>query len=280
MEIKELLNFGVVVIDKPKGPTSHQVSAWVRKILNVKRTGHAGTLDPKVTGVLPVGLNRATKIINYLHYQPKEYISVMRIHGDVSNKKMQYLFNDFQGEIYQIPPVRSAVARRLRKRKIYELEMLEKNDTLVLFRAKVESGTYIRSLCRDIGDALCIGAHMEELRRISTAHFTEKDAVSLTDLLDAYVFWKEDEDDSLLKKYVMPGDQILAFLPKIIVRDNAYETLRKGAPLYFPGLIEALPELKSGDLCTVYTEAGKFISVSRIVNDGNVVAKPERVITD
>ncbi len=279
ISVEELLNFGVVVVDKPRGPTSHQVSAWVRDILHVKRTGHAGTLDPKVTGVLPVAINRATKIINYLHQQPKEYVSVMRLHSDVGEKKLKAIFRDFEGEIYQIPPVRSAVARRLRKRTIYELEFMEKEDTLVLFRAKVESGTYIRALCRDLGDALCVGAHMEDLRRISTAHFTEEDAVTLTDLLDAYIFWKEDGDDSLLKKYIKPGDYILSFLPRVIVKDSAYRNLAHGSPLYRPGVID-LPSLNPGDLCTVYTESGKFISLSRAVLEGDVVAVPERVIAE
>lgn len=279
MSIDSLLNFGVVIVDKPRGPTSHQVSAWVRKILHVNRTGHAGTLDPKVTGVLPVALNRATKIINYLHYQPKEYIAVMRLHSDTSEKKLKDVFRDFEGQIYQIPPVRSAVARRLRKRMVYELEFMEKQDTLVLFRAKVESGTYIRALCRDMGDALCLGAHMEDLRRISTAHFTEEQAVSLTDLLDAYVFWKEDGDSSLLEKYILPGDSIVSFLPRIVVYNSALRNLANGSPLYKPG-VASMPELNPGDLCTVYTEDGKFISVSRAVLDEDVIAVPERVIVD
>ncbi len=277
MEVEELLDFGVVIVDKPRGPTSHQVSAWVRKMLNISKTGHAGTLDPKVTGVLPVALNRATKIINVLHYLPKEYVGVMRLHHGVDEDRIKEKFEEFTGEIYQIPPVRSAVARRLRKRKIYELEFMEMEEELVLFRAKVESGTYIRSLCRDIGESLCIGAHMEDLRRTSTGHFTEKDAVSLTDLLDAYVFWKENGEDALLKKYIKPGEEILSFLPKIIVKDSAFENLAKGAPLYRPGVIE-MPELKAGDLCTVYTESGKFISLSRAVLEGEIIAKPERVI--
>ncbi len=277
MEVEELLNFGVVIVDKPRGPTSHQVSAWVRKILNVNKTGHAGTLDPKVTGVLPVALNRATKIINVLHYLPKEYIAVMRLHSNLDESLIKERFEEFTGEIYQIPPVRSAVARRLRKRKVHELEFMEMLDDLVLFRAKVESGTYIRSLCRDIGDSLCVGAHMEDLRRISTGQFREEDAVSLTDLLDAYVFWKEDGDESLLKKFIKPGDEILSFLPKIVVKESAFENLAKGAPLYKPGVVE-MPELNPGELCTVYTEDGKFISLSKVVLEGEVVAKPERVI--
>ncbi|NPA76115.1 MAG: RNA-guided pseudouridylation complex pseudouridine synthase subunit Cbf5 [Euryarchaeota archaeon] len=279
MSVEALLNFGVVIIDKPKGPTSHQVSAWVRKILNVNRTGHAGTLDPKVTGVLPVALNRATKLINYLHYLPKEYVSVMRLHGEVDDASLHRVFEEFQGEIYQIPPVRSAVARRLRKRTVHSLKFIEREDKLVLFRAKVQSGTYIRSLCRDMGDALCVGAQMEDLRRVATAQFTEEDAVSLTDLLDAYVFWKEDGDDSLLKQYIKPGDSIVSFLPRIVVWDSALKNLANGSPLYRPGVAE-MPELQKGELCTVYTRSGQFISVSRFVGDDEVVAVPERVIVE
>ncbi len=277
--IEYLLNFGVVIIDKPRGPTSHQVSAWVRKILNINRTGHAGTLDPKVTGVLPVALNRATKLINYLHYQPKEYVGVLRLHGEVEDSELARVFEEFQGEIYQIPPVRSAVARRLRKRKVYALELLDREGTLVLFRSRVESGTYIRSLCRDMGDALCVGGQMEDLRRVSTAHFTEHDAVSLTDLLDAYVFWKEDGDDSLLRSYIKPGYEIVSFLPRIVVWDSALDNLSRGSPLYRPGVYE-MPELEKGALCAVYTRSGKFISVSRYVGDDDVVAVPERVIVE
>ncbi len=277
MEIEELLNFGVVIIDKPKGPTSHQVSAWVRNILHVKRTGHAGTLDPNVTGVLPVALNRATKIVNLLHLQPKEYVGVMRFHSEVDKRDVIRVFSEFTGEIYQTPPLRSSVARRLRKRKIYELELIELENRLALFRAKVESGTYIRSLCHDIGDALCVGANMEDLRRTATGQFTEEDAVSLVELLDAYVFWKENGDESLLRKYIKPGDAILSFLPKIIVKNTALENLAKGSPLYKPGVVN-MPPLKPGDLCTVYTEDGKFVSLSRAVLEEDVVAKPVRVL--
>lgn len=278
MDVESLLEFGVVIVDKPKGPTSHQVSAWVRKILNVKRTGHAGTLDPNVTGVLPVALNRATKIINVLHILPKEYVSVMRLHSFVEEERIRKVFEEFTGEIFQIPPVRSAVARRLRKRKIHELKLIEMENNLVLFKALVDSGTYIRALCRDIGDALCVGANMEDLRRTKTGHFSEEHAVSLTDLLDAYVFWKEDGDETLLRRYILPGDAILSFLPKIIVKESAYENLAKGAPLYKPGVVEMPESLNAGALCTVYTESGKFVSLSRAVLNDDVVARPERVI--
>ena len=277
--MKELLDFGVVIIDKPKGPTSHQVSAWVRDILKIKKTGHGGTLDPDVTGVLPVALNRATKIINILHLAPKEYVGVMHLHKDVDENKIREVFEEFRGEIYQIPPVRAAVARRLRKRKIYELEIMEIDGRYVLFRAKVESGTYIRALCRDIGDALCTGANMEDLRRIATGHFTEEDAISLTELLDAYKFWEEDGDDEYLKKIIRKGDEIVSFLPKIIVKDSAVDSLAHGAPLYESGIID-MGEINEGDVCALYTKKNELISVSKVILKDKIVANPIHVIIE
>ncbi len=277
--IEELLNFGVVIIDKPKGPTSHQVSAWVRDILHVKKTGHAGTLDPKVTGVLPVALNKATRIINVLHLTPKEYIGVMHLHKDLSEDKVRRIMKEFVGEIYQIPPLRSAVARKLRKRRVYELEFMEMLGRNVLFRAKVESGTYIRTLCVDMGEALCSGAHMEELRRIATGHYTEKDAHTLQDLLDAYVFWKEDGDESYIREIIRPGEDILSFLPKITVKDSAVDALAHGAPLYKTGVLES-DKFNKGDYVAVFTKKGELISLSRTVLQEDVVAIPERVIME
>lgn len=277
--VEDLLDFGVVVIDKPKGPTSHQISAWVRDILHINKTGHAGTLDPKVTGVLPIGLNKATKIINLLHLLPKEYIGVMRLHGDVPLDKLKNVMKEFVGEIYQVPPLRSAVARRLRKRRVYSLEILDIEERDVLFRAKVESGVYIRSLCNDMGEALCVGAHMEDLRRISTGHFREEDAHTLQDLLDAYIFWKEDGDEEYIRNIIRPGEDIVSFLPKIVVRDSAVDALAHGAPLYKPGVIE-MDKFEKGDYVAVYTQKNELISVSQALLEEDIIAVPFRVIME
>jgi len=278
-KVEDLLNFGVVVIDKPKGPTSHQVSAWVRDILYIAKTGHAGTLDPKVTGVLPIGLNRATKIINLLHLLPKEYVGVMRLHKDVDRKALERVMGEFVGEIYQVPPLRSAVARRLRKRKVYSLEILDIEERDVLFRARVESGVYIRTLCNDIGEALCVGAHMEDLRRVSTGHFKEEDAHTLQDLLDAYVFWKEDGDEEYIRSVIKPGEEIVSFLPKIVVRSSAVDALAHGAPLYRPGVVE-MDKFEKGDYVALYTESGELISVSQALLEDDIIAVPFKVIME
>ena len=277
--VKELLNFGVVIIDKPKGPTSHQVSAWVRDILHIKKTGHAGTLDPKVTGVLPVALGRATKLINLLHLVPKEYVGVMRFHRDFDEDKLKGVIKEFEGEIYQVPPLRSAVARRLRKRKVYSLEILDILERDVLFRARVESGTYIRTLCNDIGEAMCLGAHMEDLRRTATGHFREEDAHTLQDLLDAYIFWEEDGEEKYIRSVIRPAEDIVSFLPRIIVKDSAVDALAHGASLYKPGVVE-MDELNKGDYTAIYTSEGELISVSVAILEDDVVAKPFKVVME
>ena len=277
--VEELLNFGVVIINKPKGPTSHQVSAWVRDILHIKKTGHAGTLDPKVTGVLPVALGRATKLINLLHLVPKEYVGVMRFHKDFDENKLRKIMKEFEGEIYQVPPLRSAVARRLRKRKIYSLEILDILERDVLFRAKTESGTYIRALCNDIGEAMCIGAHMEDLRRTATGHFREKDAHTLQDLLDAYIFWKEDGEEKYIRSVIRSAEDIVSFLPKITVKDSAVDALAHGAPLYKPGIIE-MEDVDKGNYVALYTSEGELISVSVAVLEEDIIAKPFRVVIE
>ncbi len=277
--VEDLLNFGVVIIDKPKGPTSHQVSAWVRHILHINKTGHAGTLDPKVTGVLPVGLGRATKLINLLHLVPKEYVGVMRFHKDFDENKVREIMKEFEGEIYQVPPLRSAVARRLRKRKVYSIEILDLLDRDVLFRAKVESGTYIRTLCNDIGEAMCIGAHMEDLRRTATGHFREEDSHTLQDLLDAYIFWKENGEEKYVRDIIRPAEEIVSFLPKIIVKDSAVNALAHGAPLYKPGVIE-MDDVEKESYVALYTSDGELISVSIVVLEDDIIAKPFRVVME
>ncbi len=277
--VEDLLNFGVVIIDKPKGPTSHQVSAWVRDILHINKTGHAGTLDPKVTGVLPVGLGRATKLINLLHLVPKEYVGVMRFHKDFDENKVREIMKEFEGEIYQVPPLRSAVARRLRKRKVYSIEILDLLNRDVLFRAKVESGTYIRTLCNDIGEAMCIGAHMEDLRRTATGHFREEDSHTLQDLLDAYIFWKENGEEKYVRDIIRPAEEIVSFLPKIIVKDSAVNALAHGAPLYKPGVIE-MDDVEKESYVALYTSDGELISVSIVVLEDDIIAKPFRVVME
>ena len=162
--IKELLEFGIINVDKPSGMTSFQVDDYVRGRLEVKRAGHQGTLDPNVSGVLPVALNRACKLSKYLTGKDKSYVGVMRLHIDVDDKKLKKEMKNFVGMIKQMPPVRSAVKRVERTREVKKFDFLEKEERDVLFFAEVEAGTYIRTLINDLGKRIG-GAHMLELRR-------------------------------------------------------------------------------------------------------------------
>jgi len=152
--IKELLEFGVINIDKSRGPTSFAVSQFVKKTLGLAKTAHMGTLDPQVTGVLPVTLNRACKLSNWFMGQDKEYVGIMRLHGEVSDEELEKEMDKLRGKITQLPPVRSAVKRAEREREVKKFEILERKGKDVLFVAIVEAGTYIRKLCSDLGDEI------------------------------------------------------------------------------------------------------------------------------
>lgn len=261
--ISELLDYGVIIIDKPSGPTSHQVTAWVKDILGVEKTGHGGTLDPRVTGLLPIALKNATNALQALLIGGKEYVGVMRLHSDAQKDRIEEIFKEFTGNIYQMPPVRSAVKRELRIRKIYYLEALEIEKRLVLFKVGCESGTYIRTLCHDIGDALGIGAHLVELRRTKTANFTEDQAVTLHELKDAFVFWKEEGKEDQLRKALLPMERLMDHLPKLVIKDSAVDAICHGANLALPGVLQLDSGIKKGDTVALITSKGEAIALGK-----------------
>ncbi|RLF57297.1 MAG: RNA-guided pseudouridylation complex pseudouridine synthase subunit Cbf5 [Thermoplasmata archaeon] len=278
----------MINLDKPSGPTSHQVVAWVRDILNAKRVGHGGTLDPRVTGVLPVAVNRGTKVLKVLLTAGKEYVGIMRLHRDVDEDLLKSTFRKFVGDIYQIPPVKSAVKRVRRKRRIYYLDILEFEGRDVLFRVGCEAGTYIRTLCVDIGKKLGVGAHLQELRRTKVGTIDEKDSVILQDLKDAYEMWKEDGYEEEIRRCIKPIERMLDHLPKVVIRDSAVDALCHGASLTLPGVLEVDSDIKRGDTVAVITLKGEAVMVGRanmsteemLQKDKGVCVIPERVIMD
>jgi H/ACA ribonucleoprotein complex subunit 4 len=259
--VEALLHLGVVVLDKPAGPTSHQVAAWARDLLGLPRAGHGGTLDPNVTGVLPVTLDQATKAVGSLLYSSKEYVCFMKLHRDVKEEKVRSVLSDFEDEIFQVPPLRSAVKRQQRSRRIYRLKVLEVDGRDVLFTAACQAGTYMRTLCTDIGEVLGVGAHMQELRRTRTARFSEKEAVTLHSLKDAFVFWKEDHDEAPIRKVVRPMEQLLSHLPAVIIRDGAVDAVCHGARLAVPGIVALDSDIVKGDRVAVFTAKGEGVAL-------------------
>ncbi|MBW2991407.1 RNA-guided pseudouridylation complex pseudouridine synthase subunit Cbf5 [Candidatus Woesearchaeota archaeon] len=258
---KELLDYGIVNIDKPSGPSSHQVSSYVKNILHIKKAGHSGTLDPKVTGVLPVALGKGTRIVQSLLPAGKEYICLMRIHDDFDEKKLRKIIKGFVGEIDQLPPVRSAVKRQQRKRTIYYIDIIEIAGKNVLFRTGCQAGTYIRKLCSDIGKQLGTGAHMLELRRTRAGPFSEETICTLQDLTDAYYYFKEKNNDKELRKLVMPVEAGVRHLPKVWVLGSTVDTLCHGAFLNVPGISKIEEGIKPSDKVAVITLKDELVSV-------------------
>ncbi len=261
--IDEHIRMGLIILDKPSGPTSHQVVAWVKEIFSIKKAGHSGTLDPKVTGVLPIGLMDSTKILTILLSSGKEYVTYMKLHSDASRERLDEALNYFRGEIYQTPPIKSSVKRQLRKRNIYGIEVLEIDDRNVLFTVDCEAGTYIRKLCHDLGLVLGCGAHMKELRRTRAGPFNENLCIGLHDLRDAYEFFREDGDETALRRLIHPLEKGVEHLGKIWVRDNAVDAICHGANVYAPGISKLEGNIQVNDDVAVFSLKDELIALGK-----------------
>ncbi len=261
--IEQLLDYGLIILDKPPGPTSHETVAWTKRLLKIPKIGHSGTLDPQVSGVLPLGLGEATKALGVLLYGPKEYHALGRIHSLPSKEKLDEIIQMFTGEIFQKPPQRSAVVRQTRTRTIYEWEILEQKERLLLTRILCESGTYIRKLYYDIGEILGPGATMIELRRTRVDQFHESDGlITLHNLANAFSFWEEKKDESKLKKIIKPIEYAFSEIKSVIIRDSAVDAMCHGAQLAIPGILKISPNLKKGDIVGIYTQKGEIVALA------------------
>ena len=260
---EELLEYGLVPVDKPAGQTSHQVTAWVKRVLGVERAGHSGTLDPLATGMLPVATGRATKVIQALLLGPKEYYSVMRLHDPVPDEQLRSVVSEFTGPIYQRPPVRSRVKRERRVRNVYELEVVERKGNLVLLRSLVQSGTYVRKLIYDMGEVLGPGATMVELRRTRVCDLRESEhMVRLHDLAYAAKLWREGGDDSELRRMVLPIEAGMTHLKPVIAKDTAVDAIAHGSYLAVPGVARMHPGIKKGDVVSIFTHRGELVAIA------------------
>jgi len=261
--IEQLLNYGIIILDKPPGPTSHETVAWTKRILKLPKIGHSGTLDPQVSGVLPLGLGEATKALGVLLFGPKEYHALGRIHSLPSKEKLNEIIEMFRGEIFQKPPQRSAVVRQTRSRHIYEFEVLQQKERLLLTRVLCEAGTYIRKLYYDMGEILGPGATMIELRRTRVDQFRETDGlVTLHELANAFAIWEETKDATKLMSMIKPVEYAFSELKSVVIRDSAVDAMCHGAQLAIPGILKISPNLKSGDIVGVYTQKGEAVALA------------------
>jgi H/ACA ribonucleoprotein complex subunit 4 len=266
-ELNELLEFGIINVDKPSGYTSFDISNYVKKKLGLRKTSHFGTLDPKVTGVLPVALNRACKLTGFFIGEDKEYVGVMTLHENIALEEIEKMIKKkFLGKIIQMPPVKSAVKRQLREREIKRFDLLEKEGKNILFRVECEGGTYIRKLCDDLGKELGIGAHMAELRRVRAGIFEEKDSVKLDKL---------DEKD-ILKNIIIPAEIVSRVYPAVEMEEKSVDMVLHGCPLYHKFLTKKV-KIKKGEIISVFS-GEKFVGMFKVTNEEKVFARSEFVL--
>jgi len=232
-------------------------------------------------------LGRATKIAQALMSAPKEYVCLMRLHANVPDDELIKVLENFIGPIYQRPPLRSSVKRVVRIRRIYFIELLERDSKDVLLRIGCERGTYIRKLCHDIGEILGCGAHMQELRRTKVGPFRDDETlVTLQDVMDAYRMWKEYGYDECLRSIIVPVERAVEHLPRLIIRDSAVDAICHGAWLAVPGILRIDSGIKIGDTVAIMTQKGELVAIAEatmrseeiLTADHGIAAKPIRVL--
>ncbi len=258
---EELLNFGLISLDKPKGPKSIHVGNKLRAILEQPKLGHAGTLDPLATGVLPIGLGKAVKILPVLSKAGKVYEGKMHFHGEVPEEKIREAFQKFTGKIEQLPPRISAVARKLREREIYWFDLKKKQNRDVWFEVGCEAGTYIRKLCHDVGLYLGVGAHMTELRRIQAGPFKISNSVTLSDVKNNYQKYLKTKKEQYIRKFVLPPEEGVMHLPKVYVHDSVLERFKHGSPIFLPGILAFTSNIKKGDIVAIFDSSKNLIGL-------------------
>lgn len=258
--IEELIRSGIININKPVGPTSSQVDSYVKEILHGSKAGHGGTLDPNVSGVLPIALEESTRIMQALLNSGKEYVCLMHLHTDVPEEKIREVLPTFIRKVTQLPPLRSAVKREEREREVYYLEILEIDGRDILYKVGCQGGMYIRRLSEQMGKELGTNAHMQQLVRTKAGPFNQEGWCSLHDLKDAYEFYKEGKKEEL-RKIVLPIEAAITHLKKVYVSDTAVNTVCHGASLSLPGLVKFDSDIQKEEEIAMLTLKGELIGL-------------------
>ncbi|KAL7097965.1 hypothetical protein ACP275_10G175700 [Erythranthe tilingii] len=290
--IAEYIKYGVMNLDKPANPSSHEVVAWIKRILRVEKTGHSGTLDPKVTGNLIVCIDRATRLVKSQQGAGKEYVCIARLHSKVPEvSKVARALETLTGAVFQRPPLISAVKRQLRIRTIYESKLLEydADKHLVVFWISCEAGTYVRTMCVHLGLLLGVGSHMQELRRVRSGILGEKDnMVTMHDVMDGQWVYDNYRDETYLRRVIMPLEVILTSYKRLVVKDSAVNAICYGAKLMIPGLLRFENDIEVGEEVVLMTTKGEAIALgiaemtTAVIAtcDHGTVAKIKRVVMD
>lgn len=287
---------GIINILKPPNMTSHDVVNSLRKILNTKKIGHTGTLDPMAAGVLPICIGNATKISQYLLKDRKRYRcemilgantdtqdrwgKIMSTHRvDVDEKDIMDTFDAFKGEIAQVPPMYSALKHKGRKlyelarrgetverekRKVFidELDIIRIQGNRILFDVLCSKGTYVRTLCEDIGNQLGCGAYMSFLLRTQSGRFTLEETVTLEDLKNISI-------QKIEERFFIPMDYPLVYMPKVKIKTTSGKYLLNGNNIYLKN-IESYDDLSLGSMVRLYLE-DRFIALGTVKNNQDQV---------
>ncbi|CAE7268466.1 CBF5 [Symbiodinium sp. KB8] len=290
--LKDYTQYGVINLDKPANPSSHEVVAWIKRILRVEKTGHSGTLDPKVTGCLIVCIDRATRLVKSQQGAGKEYVAIVRLHSALDSEgTLNRAIDTLTGALFQRPPVISAVKRQLRIRTIYDSKLVQydADRNLGVFWVSCEAGTYIRTLCVHLGLLTKTGAHMEELRRVRSGAMNENQhLVTMHDVLDAQWVYDNNKDEKYLRRVIKPLELLLTSYKRIVVKDSAVNAICYGAKLMVPGLLRFADDVGVGEEVVLMTTKGEAIAVGiaqmttavMATIDHGVVAKIKRVIME
>jgi len=305
---------GILNVFKPKGISSYQTVKEVRNILNISKAGHTGTLDPSASGVLLICMGQATKIAEFLvgmkkHYQGEMILGIStdsqdsegkiiqkrEVRTDINKKKIKDIFQKYEGTICQIPPMFSAahykgkrlyhlarkgieVKRNPKKVKIYQLDLInfnQKVNPLVKFEVICSKGTYIRTLCNDIGDELGCGAHLSNLVRKKVGNFSIEDSLILEELK---------KDKTLGKRYLISIDSALEELNKITVKSEATKTVLNGGVISSEQIVE-IPEVlktRKDKFVKIFDAKGNLLSIGTLIkeNGKNIFFKTVKVFNN
>ena len=253
---------GFILLDKPHGPTSHQITAWVRESLGLKRLGHGGTLDPLATGVLPLMYGKAVRLTGMILEHDKEYIALLRFSSEIDEAELKSCLKKLSGKIFNTPPEISAVKVQVRTRKILDVELIEIESKMALLRIQCEAGTYIRTYAKDIGLILGKKCELIELRRTKSGIFSEDVCVTLSQLADAVWKWKTLSDSKALMKLLYPLNKLVSEIPQIVIAAGAISAIAHGAPLMRPGIISMSEHVKKGEKVTLVKSNGEIIAIA------------------
>ena len=269
--LEQLLKSGVIVVEKPRGPTSHQLTAWARDLLGISKIGHGGTLDPFATGLLTLLLGKATRLTDIVLRGDKTYAGVLRFGRPVDELELEELLSKLEGVIYNVPPLESAVKIQVRTRTIQSLRVIEvdPDSKIAAFELSCSAGTYVRTHAKDIGLLLGTSCELTELHRSHTGSFSQEMACTMQQLADAAFLYHEHGEDGALRKLISPVESLLSRLPLITIKDGAAAALSHGAPLARPGVISAQKGVSEGTAVQLRTVKGEAVSVAMMKVDSD-----------